>query len=150
MTGTEIWIIIGLAYFTHLEVNAVTRDGINYVKDIWNFVNLASLSLNLCLMINDLLQFHYLENDAITFYTFLAVLLMWFQLIYWFRLFGSTSFYIKLIFKTVSDIALFTIIFVIILMGFANGLYVLNSRKHQGYELYEHAFESDAKNALLS
>ena len=100
-----------------------------YTKDIWNFFNLASLSLNICLLADHLLNMNYLDTDTITFFTFLAVILMWMNLIYWFRLFESTSFYIKLIFKTIEDIALFTIIFIFILMGFANGLYVLNTRR---------------------
>ena len=56
----------------------------------------------------------------------IAVFIMWIKAFYWMRLFGSTSFYIKLIRETLYDIRYFLILLVAILMSFGNCLLVMN------------------------
>ena len=51
---------------------------------------------------------------------------MWIKTFYWMRLFTATSFYIRLIQETLSDIKFFLILFVFILMTFGNTLMVMN------------------------
>ena len=56
----------------------------------------------------------------------ILVLLMWVKTFYWMRLFSATSFYIRLIQETLTDIVSFMILFVFILMTFGNTLLVMN------------------------
>lgn len=56
----------------------------------------------------------------------LLVFLMWIKTFYWMRLFTATSFYIRLIQETLSDIKFFLILFIFILMTFGNTLMVMN------------------------
>ena len=55
-----------------------------------------------------------------------AVFCMWVKAFYWLRLFGSTSFYIKLIRETIWDIRHFFILFVFILMTFGSMIIIMN------------------------
>ena len=63
------------------------------------------------------------------FLVFIAVFILWWKLIYWFRLFESTSFYIRLIIDTIKGITNFMIILFVILACFANAIYILNMRR---------------------
>ena len=65
-------------------------------------------------------------NTSIRLLVTSAVFIMWIKAFYWMRLFGSTSFYIKLIRETLYDIRYFLILFVAILMSFGNCLLVMN------------------------
>ena len=51
---------------------------------------------------------------------------MWLKAFYWLRLFSQTSFYIRLIIETISDIKYFLILFIFILMTFGNALLILD------------------------
>lgn len=53
-----------------------------------------------------------------------AIILNWFKVFYWLRLFDATSFYVKLITETLSDIVNFLVLFIVILLTFANALVV--------------------------
>jgi len=63
---------------------------------------------------------------------FVAVFILWYKLIYWFRLFESTSFYIKLIVETIKSIEYFIIIFVVFLLAFSNAIFILNTNRTDG------------------
>ena len=50
-------------------------------------------------------------------------------MIYWFRLFTPTAFYIKLIFETIKNAIFFLLIFVAVVVAFANAIYILNKNR---------------------
>lgn len=55
----------------------------------------------------------------------LATLCLWIKVLDWCKLFGPTSFFIKLIIETIIDIKYFMIIFTVALMMFGMPLYIL-------------------------
>ena len=72
---------------------------------------------------------------------------MWFQFIYWFRLFDRTTLYVRLIIQTIYDMKWFFFIFVLVTMCFANAIYILNASRMQdsfGTELFDETFPSFA------
>ena len=75
----------------------------------------------------------------------IAIWIMWFKLIYFFKLTKSTAFFTTLVFNTIYDIIYFMIIFIAILCPFAAFLYVINQAKRDIYDenstLYPRAFE---------
>ena len=54
-----------------------------------------------------------------------SILIMWFKAFYWLHLFESTSFYIKLITSTLSDIAGLLVLLVVTAFMFGSTLYML-------------------------
>ena len=79
---------------------------------------------------------------------------MWFQFIYWFRLFEFSTLYVRLIIQTLRDMKWFFFIFVLFTMCFANTIYILNLNRMQGSkdeELYDETFPAYAYlNAVLN
>lgn len=52
---------------------------------------------------------------------------MWVKSFYWLRLFGKTSFFVRMISETLYDIKYFLILFIFILMTFGNAMLILSS-----------------------
>ena len=71
------------------------------------------------------------------------------------RLFTQTSFYVRLIRETLSDIRFFLILFVFILMTFANTLMIIGDGRDQGPKgskggLYKDVFDTKFLNAVTN
>ena len=77
-----------------------------------------------------------------------GVVLMWFKAFYWLRIFTGTSFYVRLIRDTLYDIRNFIILFILILLTFANALLILNEGRDQ--HLYMDFFNIDIANAVMN
>lgn len=60
-----------------------------------------------------------------------SLFIIWFKLFDWLRLWEDTAFYIKLISQTISDIGVFSIIFVIGLAMFGSGMFLLQNNMDQ-------------------
>ena len=78
----------------------------------------------------------------------LGVVLMWFKAFYWLRIFTGTSFYVRLIRDTLWDIRSFIILFILILLTFANALLILNEGRDD--QLYMDFFNLDIANAVMN
>ena len=70
-----------------------------------------------------------ISSNVILYAVLIAIFIMWGQFIYWFRLFETTTLYIRLIRQTVNDILAFGFIFLLILLSGANLVYLLNMNR---------------------
>ena len=73
---------------------------------------------------------------------------MWAKTFYWMRLFSGTSFYIRLIMETISDIKYFLILFLFIMMCFGSTLLVMNQGRSS--EIYSSKFNISFLDAILN
>ena len=73
---------------------------------------------------------------------------MWTKTFYWLRLFGSTSFYVRMIIETLYDIRYFLLHFLLILMTFGNAMLILSEGREEA--LYKDYFEIDFLNVVLN
>lgn len=67
----------------------------------------------------------------------ISVFLLWAKIFDWLRLFDSTSFYIKLIIVTVTDILPFFIIFPVFLVTFGTAMYVLSTNRDEDSQVVD-------------
>ena len=56
-----------------------------------------------------------------------SIFIIWFKLFDWLRLFEETAFYLKLVFKTLSDIGTFTILFIVGLAMFGSAMLMIQN-----------------------
>jgi hypothetical protein len=75
---------------------------------------------------------------------------MWMKTFYWMRLFGPTSFYVRLIRETIIDIGYFLILFVFILMAFGNTLLVMNSGRYGEEKIFQDIFGITFINTIVN
>jgi len=144
------WIVfVCVLYFLFFEIVAIVRDGWSYLTDIFNYFDWIAFFLNFYVTYttvwdsNLVTKEEKVSNSAdstayktsaekISDYEYRRaiasglVLLMWVKTFYWMRLFTATSFYIRLISETLSDIKYFLILFIFILMTFGNTVLVMN------------------------
>ena len=78
----------------------------------------------------------------------MAVLLMWSKAFYWLRLFGPTSFFVRLIQDTIYDLKYFLILFVLILMTFGNAMLILSEGRED--KLYRDYFSNNYMSVFLN
>lgn len=127
--------IVFMVYFFLWECVQIKRNGAAYFQDPWNYLDMISISLNTFLLIDlFLMKDKILSQEDTVLAAFVSVLILWWKLIYWFRLFATTSFYIKLIVETIRGIGYFTIIFIFIIGAFANAIYILDANRVAGTE----------------
>ena len=68
----------------------------------------------------------------------LAGLFLWFQMIFWLRLFDSTAQYVSLLLRTIRSISSFMILMMMIMLAFATALFMLSLNR-----IYNGAMEDD-------
>ena len=123
-------IFVLMLYLFYFEIVSLVRDGVRYWKNGYNWVDIFSFLLNIYL-IYATVWYHPENNDRsnVRALAAVAVILMWIKFFYWLRLFTETSFYVRLIKDTILDIGYFFILYVLILITFANALLILNQRR---------------------
>lgn len=127
----RLLIVVLMVYLFFFEIVCMLRDGLAYLKDdVFNWIDLISFGVNIYLIIATV-WLHPDNGDRTHIRSIgsLAVTLMWFKAFYWLRMFTATSFYIRLIKDTLVDVRYFLILFVLILVTFANALLVLNENR---------------------
>ena len=144
-------ILIGIAYFVFFEMVCMMRDGLSYLTDIFNWLDIMSFVLNLYLIYATIYVAPN-KNSRLNVRTMaaLGVVLMWFKAFYWLRLFAGTSFYVRLIRDTLYDIRYFLILFILILITFANALLILNEGRAANDTVYRDYFGSNIINAMMN
>ena len=156
-TGFEVfetanWLIaVGFTlYFCSIEVRQMIHKGTKYFTGFTNFIDLASILLNLLLLASHYIK--YLEKTTIIELSFVTIIFMWFNFIYWFRIFESTTFYFDLISQTIVDMSTFFVIFILIVYACGNSLYILNANRDSDDALYEEYFTEGLgfMNAILN
>ena len=118
-------------FFSQNELSALFEDGLGYFDDPWNFVDISITILSSIVQISFAISCY--EEQALfsvqlfrNFGSFLCFF-MWVKVFYWMRLFGSYSYYVKLIVQTIIDSMQFMVMNVIILIAFATFYFILNN-----------------------
>jgi len=153
-TGGEIvcrvLLIILQLYFGIYEMIQLFGKGLTYFLDFWNVFDCASFILNTLLVVNHLGEFELFEKNTIVVLCFVSMTIMWMKLFQWFRLFDSTSFYMRLIQETLWSIRYFFLIYVVTNLMFANATYILNHTRTDENQINTRAFNNQISDAILS
>ena len=142
-------IVVLMFYLFYFEIVCLIRDGRRYWYNFYNLVDIFSFLLNIFLIYATV---WYRPNNSdrsnVRILAAIAVILMWIKAFYWLRLFSETSFYVRLIRDTILDIKYFFILYVLILITFANALLILNQRRSG--EIYQNFFSVNILNAIFN
>ena len=112
-----------------------------YLASPTNCIDFASVILNLVLLSNEFLDLIVKETTVVL--SSIGIVFMWFNFIYWLRIFETTTFYFDLISQTILDMSTFFYIFVLTVFAFGNSLYILNANRDREVDdnaLYEEYF----------
>lgn len=102
----------------------------DYIRQGWNILDLVSLSLNLWvfiqMIVNSIADHDIFKVGTLRAYIACACFVMWIKVFYWMRLYASFAYYVKLITQTLADVKLFLLLCLIIIFAFANFFFMLN------------------------
>lgn len=122
--------VIQLLWLLNLrnEILEWMRDGLDYLKDPWNYLDLSIT------IMTQVYQYEFLTDIVTQSEVFkvtkirtnggIVLFLLWIKMFYWLRLFGSTASFIKLIIDTIYDLRQFFILIVVIMASFISLFYV--------------------------
>jgi len=124
-----IALILWIKFFI-VEFKQIIDDPNEYIKDYWNWIDMISQILNLTFLIMFFMDVsswnENLHGDSMRSVGAVACFLLWIKVFYWMRLFAPTAHFITLIFQTIADVKIFTLMLVIILFAFANFFYIID------------------------
>lgn len=113
-------------YFLWYELRQVQQNRLLYVFDPFNIIDISSATMNTLVITSYGWGLSFLNDDTARLFAAISCVLMWFKLFYWMRLFGNTSYYIRMVVDTIADVLVFLILFFSILFTFGNAMYILN------------------------
>ena len=110
------------------EIKELHRDGFDYFKDPWNYLDFGITWMTQIYQIEILTDvfkgFTYFSVATIRTNGGIVLFLLWIKMFYWLRLFGPTAAFIKLIINTIFDLRQFFILIVVIMASFVSLFYV--------------------------
>lgn len=123
--------LTGITLFMSIEAYQMHNLGpILYLADFWNWVYLLIYGFSVAVMAENVFGGEVTaESDLSTTLASICAMLLWIGLFYWLRLFETFSKYIFLIMGTFNDVRHFLLLFFIVLLCFANGLYILDLKQ---------------------
>ncbi len=114
--------IVFAFYFLSLEVRQTFKQGLVYLKNIWNYVDIFAptgvLILHFMHIADD--YGYYIDIHLDRTVLALSTLLMWMKLITSLRLFRSTSYLLRAITEVVKDMGVFLFVLLIVITGFGD------------------------------
>lgn len=127
-----IFLLLFIIYFSWFEFLQIKFHKASYFVSFWNMIDLASLVLNLVIVICDLAGIP--EADLVPMFA-CAVLIMWFKVFYFGRMFFSTAAMIRMVLEITLDMKYFLLVLIIAIAGFGNFFFIM-ARNYGTDELF--------------
>ena len=121
----------------------------HYFLSLTNFVDYSSVIINFAIISNEALERRFFSSNELPSIVAYAVFCLWFRAFYWMRIFEGSAFFIILIKKTLIGIVPFLILCIVVVVLFANILYIFNTSGQHDPKLYEDESGYSFTNALI-
>ena len=117
-----ILLIFGILWMGYLHIRYIIYFKLKYFSSFWNWVDIASLLMNITVIVTDLADIDNTDHNQIL---AIATLLMWLKLCYFGRIFLQTAWIVRMIFAVANDMVYFLLVFTIMVLAFANSNFIL-------------------------
>ena len=104
----------------------------------YNILDILQLSSTLWITIANLPEGGSAIKETHRVIAAISIFIIWFKLFDWLRLFEETAFYLKLIFKTLSDIGTFIVLFIVGLAMFGSAMFMLQNNDSETELIVSH------------
>ena len=101
-------------------------NGKSYWSDVWNYIYISTLGLTFFVIFEHSAGLPSTTYDELMQVTSVTVILLWFMMFYWLRLFPKMAYFVTMLGETVKDCANFFVMFLICIFMFGNANYILN------------------------
>ena len=118
-----VTVLVLMTYFIITEIYSIILEGLDYFKDVWNYLDIISWSLNIAFIACDLNGINPLKVRPLG---IMAVAVIWMKLFYFLRLFNPTSAMIRMISEVAKDIRPFGTVVFLAMMAWGNVFFILD------------------------
>ena len=126
-----IIILTLVSYQIFIEVLQIIGGGFKqYFRSPYNWADIFQLASTTIIVIESLFSFQETDKSRIRIFAAFSIFVVWLKVFDWLRLFEGTTFYIKLVNQTFSDLTHFMILFVAVLCMFGSSMYILQLSRH--------------------
>ena len=128
--------LVGLFYQISIEYrqNAGAGSALEYFMSAVNLLDVFQVTTSCWIIVMGILHVEFPSYETQRVIAAMATFCLWIKVLDWCKLFGPTSFFVRLILETISDIKYFMIIFVVALMMFGMPMYILQLNRTGEYE----------------
>lgn len=111
-----------ILYWIYVELFQIKFHRLAYFKSFWNLLDLGSIFINIAVLAMDQAEVSHFDINAVS---SVAVIIMWFKMFYFLRIFKATAHLIRMIIEIIMDMKWFIIVLFLSIIGFANAFFIL-------------------------
>ena len=115
-------ILIFNVFWAYVEIVQILFHGVDYISSFWNMLDLFSVVMNTTVVIMDFADASFEDTNRIA---AISVLVLYFKLFYFLRIFFATAYLIRMIIEIIKDMKFFVGVLMIATIAFANAFYIL-------------------------
>ena len=115
-------ILIFNVFWAYVEFTQMMFHKSVYFKSFWNLLDLSSVALNTAVVI---MEFSSADFANINRVSSVSVLILYFKIFYFLRIFFATGYLVRMIVQIVVDMKNFVVVLIISVMAFADSYYIL-------------------------
>ena len=117
-----VTILVFNVYWAYVEFTQMLFHKIGYFKSFWNVLDLVSVIMNSAVVI---MEFSGAKFENINRVASVSVLILYFKIFYFLRIFFETGYLVRMIIEIVIDMRNFVVVLLIAIMAFGNSYYIL-------------------------
>ena len=109
-------------YWTYVEFTQMLFHKLGYFKSFWNLLDLSSVILNVAVVI---MEFSGSSFNNINRVSAVSVLILYFKVFYYLRIFFETGYQVRMMIEIVVDMRNFAVVLMLAVFAFGNSYYIL-------------------------
>uniref|UniRef100_A0A7S3JKB8 Ion transport domain-containing protein n=1 Tax=Euplotes harpa TaxID=151035 RepID=A0A7S3JKB8_9SPIT len=122
-------ILVFNVFWAYIEVTQMMFHKLDYLTSFWNLLDLSSVALNSAVVIMDFADADFKNTNRVA---AISVLILYFKLFYFLRVFFVTAYLVRMIIEIVIDMKNFVLVLIISIMAFGNSYYILGRNSDSG------------------
>jgi hypothetical protein len=124
-------ILLFNVFWAYVEIRQIIFHGLDYISSFWNMLDLFSVIMNTTVVI---MAFADAKFEDVNRVAAISVLVLYFKLFYFLRIFFATAYLVRMIIEIMLDMKFFVSVLMIATIAFANAFYILgrNSPEDDG------------------
>ena len=124
-------ILLFNCFWAYIESRQIMFHGFDYLKSFWNMLDTFSVIMNTTVVIMDFATASFENTNRVA---AVSVLVLYFKLFYFLRIFFATAYLVRMIIEIMLDMKFFVSVLMIATLAFGNAFYILgrNSDEENG------------------
>jgi hypothetical protein len=124
-------ILLFNVFWAYVELRQILFHGLDYLMEFWNMLDLFTVFMNTTVVIMNFADASFENTNRVA---AISVLVLYFKLFYFLRIFFATAYLVRMIIEIIKDMQFFVGVLMIATIAFGNAFYILG-RNSEGENL---------------